>query len=238
MKVVRYIVLLIIGGIVGGIFGLLISGEGIGFEKWQFATHNNVIIITIIATITIILLECIVLLFQRKALNYKKLVDNNEELDNVDEYELLANHYFFKANLLSNLQSSIPLIVLLIFTFGRGNFTSIVYFLIPFLLSSVLATQTMFFSRKFDSRMPKIGEKNSIEKRFAIMDEGERHITLLSLFKIFNVNVTLLFLAIVLIGFYSISTGINQSFSLLIVIAIFVYSLFNYLFKIQQYYKN
>ncbi len=62
-----------------------------------------------------------------------------------------------------------------------------------------------------DDRMPKIADKNYTEKRLEILDEGERHIELIALFKTYAINLSILILAIIFIGSYSIATGINQS---------------------------
>ncbi len=83
--------------------------------------------------------------------------------------------------------------------------------------------------------MPKIADKNYTEKRLEILDEGERHIELIALFKTYAINLSILILAIVVIGLYSITTGINQSFSLLLIIAIFIYNAFSYLLKRRRF---
>lgn len=102
--------------------------------------------------------------------------------------------------------------------------------------SGIFNTQFTLFNRRFDDRMPKIADKNYTEKRLEILDEGERHIELIALFKTYAINLSILILAIVVIGLYSITTGINQSFSLLLIIAIFIYNAFSYLLKSRRFY--
>ncbi|MEN2056865.1 DUF3169 family protein [Staphylococcus aureus] len=108
--------------------------------------------------------------------------------------------------------------------------------LIPFFASAIFNTQFTLFNRRFDDRMPKIADKNYTEKRLEILDEGERHIELIALFKTYAINLSILILAIIFIGSYSIATGINQSFSLLLIIAIFIYNAFSYLLKRRRFY--
>ncbi|SCT88933.1 Protein of uncharacterised function (DUF3169) [Staphylococcus aureus] len=64
MKILRYIGYLLLGGIVGGIIGGIVGGiiggilgnfDGFGIENLTFATYNNVVVISIVATIIIIL---------------------------------------------------------------------------------------------------------------------------------------------------------------------------------------
>ena len=66
MKILRYIGYLLLGGLVGGIIGGILGNfDGLGIENLTFATRNNVVI-SIIATMIIILIEIIVLMNQRR----------------------------------------------------------------------------------------------------------------------------------------------------------------------------
>lgn len=91
-------------GIIGGILG---DFDGLGIENLTFATYNNVVVISIVATIIIILVEAIVLMNQRRALKYKQLVDKEVDIDATDQYELLANRYVLNGSILSILQTVI-----------------------------------------------------------------------------------------------------------------------------------
>lgn len=51
MKVLRYIGYLLLGGLVGGIIGGILGNfDGLGIENLTFATRNNVVVISIVAT--------------------------------------------------------------------------------------------------------------------------------------------------------------------------------------------
>ena len=91
-------------GIIGGILG---NFDGFGIENLTFATYNNVVVISIVATIIIILVEGIILMNQRCALKYKQLVDKEVDIDATDQYELLANRYVLNGSILSILQTVI-----------------------------------------------------------------------------------------------------------------------------------
>ncbi|HCY8974251.1 TPA: DUF3169 family protein [Staphylococcus aureus] len=237
MKILRYIGYLLLGGLVGGIIGGILGNfDGLGIENLTFATHNNVVVISNIATIIIILIEIIVLMNQRRALKYKRLVDEEVDNEETDQYELLANRHVLNGSILSILQTVIALLVLLIFVVGQAEVNGILLFLIPFFASAIFNTQFTLFNRRFDDRMPKIADKNYTEKRLEILDEGEHHIELIALFKTYAINLSILILAIIFIGSYSIATGINQSFSLLLIIAIFIYNAFSYLLKRRRFY--
>nr|WP_272108713.1 DUF3169 family protein [Staphylococcus sp. NRL 22/194] len=70
------------------------------------------------------------------------------------------------------------------------------------------------------------------------MDEGERHITLISMYKNYQMNIVLLMIAIILLSLYSIDTGSSQSFSIFILIIIFVYNSLGYMLKVRKFYKS
>ena len=80
------------------------------------------------------------------------------------------------------------------------------------IISSVI---TGLFYRKFDSRYPKLGEKNYAEKLINILDEGERHIYFNSLFKTFYINLSLIMIGAIFLGFYSLETGHSQTLGIL-----------------------
>ncbi|MDN8760052.1 DUF3169 family protein, partial [Staphylococcus aureus] len=92
---------------------------------------------------------------------------------------------------------------LLLIVFGHGSNIDVLYATIPYLLSIIPLMMTGFFNRRFDSRYPKIGEKKATEKTLALMDDGERHITLVSMYKNYQVNLALLMIAIIFLGIFS-----------------------------------
>lgn len=58
MKILRYIGYLLLGGLVGGIIGGILGNfDGLGIENLTFATYTNVVVISIVATIIIILVR-------------------------------------------------------------------------------------------------------------------------------------------------------------------------------------
>lgn len=95
-----------------------------------------------------------------------------------------------------------------------------------------------FFNRRFDSRYPKIGEKNYTEKTLALLDEGERHIAIVSMYKNYGVNLVLLMIAIIFLSIFSIDTGSNQTLGILFLIIIFAYNSLGYMLKVRKFYKS
>jgi hypothetical protein len=94
------------------------------------------------------------------------------------------------------------------------------------------------YYRKFDPRFPKQGEKNYTDKIFNLMDEGEKHISFVSMYKVYHWNLMMLMIGTMFLGIYSMATGINQGLSILILIIIFMYNAFGYLVKVRKFYKN
>lgn len=95
---------------------------------------------------------------------------------------------------------------------------------LPFVIAIVSSIMIVLFHRKFDSRYPKIGEKHYTEKIFKTMDEGERRITLVSMYKVNQNNTALLLINIILIGAFSILSDVNQTVTLIILIILFTYN--------------
>ncbi len=119
----------LLGGIVGGIIGGILGNfDGLGIENLTFATYNNVVVISIVATMIIILVEAIVLMNQRRALKYKRLVDEEVDIDATDQYELLANRYVLNGSILSVIQTIIAFVVLLIFVVGQAEANAMLFF--------------------------------------------------------------------------------------------------------------
>ena len=56
------------------------------------------------------------------------------------------------------------------------------------------------------------------------MDEGERRITLVSMYKVNQNNTALLLINIILIGAFSILSDVNQTVTLIILIILFTYN--------------
>ncbi|MEJ7480469.1 DUF3169 family protein, partial [Staphylococcus pasteuri] len=75
---------------------------------------------------------------------------------------------------------------------GNGNDKVLLYALIPYLFTIIPSLMIGFFVQKFDPRYPKLGEKNYTEKVLNLYDEGEKHIILQSMYKVFCINIYLL----------------------------------------------
>ena len=93
------------------------------------------------------------------------------------------------------------------------------------------------FVRKFDDRYPKWGRK-IYRKIIEIMDEGERHINFLTIYKQFFMNIGLLLISVMFLGIYSIISKSNQSVGIIILIILFIYNAFGYLSKVRKFYKS
>ncbi|UXR74078.1 LysR family transcriptional regulator [Staphylococcus sp. IVB6238] len=88
-----------------------------------------------------------------------------------------------------------------------------------------------------NTRFQKLGEKNYTEKLLNLMDEGEQHITLLSMYKVHTMNTMFIVLGIFLLSIFSLESGINQSFGVIILVFLFAYNLFGYQFRVRKFYK-
>ncbi len=239
MKVGRYLLFILLGGIVGGVIGSTISVmEYTNLFSNITISENSSIIVTIIASVINIILIFVLHKVQRDAIKFKSKTNQSLEDAQADLFEEKANIKFLRSNFIYYIQLSVSFITMLIYTVSNNtNEMSVFYAIIPFLITIIPSLMAGFFVRKFDSRYPKQGEARYTEKILEIMDEGERHITLVSMFKTYHINLVLIMIGVVLLGAFSIRTGINQSIGLLILIVLFVYNAFGYTLKVNKFYK-
>lgn len=163
---------------------------------------------------------------------------NSIEDDDADLYEKKSNLNYNKSSIITYIQMIISFIALLLIVFGRGSNIDVLYAIIPYMLTIIPSIMMGFFNRRFDSRYPKIGEKKATEKTLALMDDGERHITLVSMYKNYQVNLALLMIAIIFLAIFSIDTGSNQTLGILFLIIIFAYNSLGYMLKVRKFYKS
>lgn len=240
MKVGRYLLILIIGAVLGGLFGGIIGSSTFKqlITNIQFANHYTVIVITIIALLINIILLIVLFRTQRKSLEFKNKLAEDIDDDKADYYENKANGYYLKVNAMYYVLVSVSLIHMFIIVLGRGSEYDVLLAITPFLVASIAGTIIGFYFRKFDSRFPKQGERNYNDKIFNLMDDGEKHITLVSMYKVYHWNLMMLIIGTIFLGIYSMATGINQGLSILVLIIIFMYNAFGYLAKVRKFYKN
>lgn len=239
MKIRRYLLFVLIGGIVGGIIGFFIGmfEDRNLFNFVKFTNNQMVIVISMIASLINILLILILYKTQQQALKYKSLMETDINDQQADDFEKAANLKFMRTSIIYYIQIFISLITISILALGNASTTYIFWAIIPFLITIIPSLMIGFFVQKFDNRMPKQGEKQYTEKVLAIMDEGERYITLVSMYKVYHINIALLIIATLFLGLFSIISGINQIVGLLILIILFCYNAFGYMLKVKKFYK-
>lgn len=240
MKVGRYLLILIIGAIIGGVFGGLLGSSIFKqlITSVQFANHYTVIVLTAITVLINVVLLIVLFRTQQKSLKFKNKLTQDIDDDNVDYYEKKSNTYFLRVSAIYYILISVSLIHMFIIVLGYSTEYDVILGVVPYLVAAIAGTIIGFYYRKFDPRLPKQGEKNYTDKIFNLMDEGEKYITLVSMYKVYHFNLMMLIVGTMFLGIYSISSGINQGVSILILIIIFMYNAFGYLAKVRKFYKN
>lgn len=240
MKVWRYLSFLFLGGVVGFFISLLLTG--IDFQHLiqhiDFMSEQFMIISCIIVTLCIVGLTLWQYQTQKVALKLKSRVDYQTEIEETDTLENQANMKFLKVSIIVYVQYFISFVYFFILALGNEGDTALVTAVIPFLFTIIPAIMVGFFQRKFDRRLPKMGEAKYTEKTFQIMDEGERHITLVSLYKVYHMNLSFIIIGVILLSFFSLVTGINQFLGILFMIVLFAYNAFGYLWKVSRFYRE
>lgn len=239
MKLKRYSLFVLIGAVVGGIIGFcfgMFEDRNL-FEIVKFTSNQIVVVISIIATVINIVLTFLLYKVQQQALKYKSLMETDINDQQADDYEKLTSLKFMRTSTIYYIQILVSLITIFILALGNASNSYIVWAIIPFIITIIPSLMIGFFVRKYDSRMPKQGEKQYTEKVLEIMDEGERHITLVSMYKVYHINISLLIIAALFLGLFSIISGINQTIGLFMLIILFCYNAFGYLLKVKKFYK-
>ena len=238
MKIKRYALLCLLGGLVGGIIGYIIGA--INWEKLfnyaQFANFKVVLYTTIVASLINVILTVYLFIVQNASLHYKAKIDANISDDLADTYENKSYTKSLKVRFIYTMQLIVAFIAILIPVIGNASDNHIALIMIPFIITIISSIMIGIFYRKFDARYPKL-ERNT-EKAFNIMDEGERYITLVSLYKVHQQNIVLLFIGIMMLGIFSITTGMNQSLGMILFIILFIYNSLGYLLKVSNFYKS
>lgn len=239
MKLKRYSLFVLIGAVVGAIIGFcfgMFEDRNL-FEIVKFTSNQIVVVISIIATVINIVLTFLLYKVQQQALKYKSLMETDINDQQADDYEKLTSLKFMRTSTIYYIQILVSLITIFILALGNASNSYIVWAIIPFIITIIPSLMIGFFVRKYDSRMPKQGEKQYTEKVLEIMDEGERHITLVSMYKVYHINISLLIIAALFLGLFSIISGINQTIGLFMLIILFCYNAFGYLLKVKKFYK-
>lgn len=214
MKVWRYLSFVLLGGIVGVFVSLLI--RGIDFqhliEHIDFMDQQFMVISCVIVTLCIIGLTLWQYQTQKAALKLKSRVDHQTEIEETDTLENQANMKFLKVSIIVYVQYFISFVYFFILALGNPGDKALITVLIPFLFTIIPAIMAGFFQRKFDRRFPKMGDAKYTEKTFEMMDEGERHITLVSLYKVYYMNLSLIIIGVVLLSFFFFSDRYQSVF--------------------------
>lgn len=240
MKVKRYLFLTLIGTIIGGIIGATMSmfKNNIFLSQLDFDSHRITVITCLITSIINIILTLFLYKIQKDALKYKKKTQEDIESSQTDVFEEKANLKLLRTSTIYYIQILVSLINMMILVMVGSSDNDIFYSIIPYIITIIPSLMIGFFIRKFDSRYPKQGEAQYTEKILNIMDEGERHITLVSIYKIYCMNLILVMLGGMILGLFSLITGINQSAGLIILIILFIYNAFGYLLKVRKFYQE
>ena len=159
MKVKRYLLLLVLGGIIGGFVGSSMGSISTFLSNVNFAHIHFGLITCIIASLIIIGLTFYLWKVQKDALKFKNQSLNSIEDDDADLFEKKSNLNFNKSSIIAYIQLIISFVALLLIVFGHGSNIDVLYAIIPYMLTIIPSIMLGFFNRRFDSRYPKIGEK-------------------------------------------------------------------------------
>ena len=114
MKVKRYLILLVLGGIIGGFVGSSMGSISNFLSNVNFAHTHFGLIICIIASLIIIGLTFYLWKVQKDALKFKNQSLNSIEDDDADLFEMKSNLNFNKSSIIIYIQLIISFVALFI----------------------------------------------------------------------------------------------------------------------------
>lgn len=224
-----------LGGLFGACISLYFSSLSI-HSRLQFFGPNETILSTAITLFLSIVVGIVMIRQLSQAKHFKHLSEEDETL--ADHYDAQANQKQFYASILNHAGLFVVLLNIIIVTIFKtsGNHWGIT--VIPFLVTSIFSVWYQIYLPKLDERMPKPNDEHYVDKLIEAMDEGERHITFSSLYKLFQFNLTAFMVIILFLAFYSAITGQSQTLALILLFMAFVYNVVFYYAKIYKYYKS
>ena len=170
MKIKRYALLCLLGGLVGGIIGYIIGA--INWEKLfnyaQFANFKVVLYTTIVASLINVILTVYLFIVQNASLHYKAKIDANISDDLADTYENKSYTKSLKVRFIYTMQLIVAFIAILIPVIGNASDNHIALIMIPFIITIISSIMIGIFYRKFDARYPKL-ERNITLKKHLIL---------------------------------------------------------------------
>lgn len=215
-----------IGGFIIGMFVL-------NFERiiGSLSAFTPALCITGLAVAVIFAVLGITGYFQLK----KRASDRDENTD-----EDVLDQYMYKkyADISLYIQTGLVLSILVmgiaiiqqteVWIFTAAGITMLATLVFLFMLPTLLPV--MYPERD----LPASTDSNFADKLLKASDEGERHVMLEGLYKTFNTVNASLFIGLILLMLYSISTGDNQIFGMVVIAAILVISNVKYVLSIRN----
>ena len=139
MKIKRYALLCLLGGLVGGIIGYIIGA--INWEKLfnyaQFANFKVVLYTTIVASLVNVILTVYLFIVQNASLHYKAKIDANISDDLADTYENKSYIKSLKVRFIYTMQLIVAFIAILIPVIGNASENHIALIMIPFIITII-----------------------------------------------------------------------------------------------------
>ncbi|UXR78489.1 MULTISPECIES: DUF3169 family protein [unclassified Staphylococcus] len=241
MKVMRFILSMLFGGLIGGFVGLFFADtKGFRFlTEFHFVDDWTMSIIGYMVLAVIAGLFLYQLWLQKHILKKKKEMTQTmtDVCTETDQMESRLSLLFWRVGAINQFNVLLSFIFMIFAVLNNSSSIMSVLMMIIFVIASFSTIPYSLFVRKYDVRFPKVGEKQYTEKVLALMDEGERHITLVSMYKVYTMNSAFLMIGILLLSFFSIESGVNQSLGLIILVFLFAYNIFGYLLRVRKFYK-
>lgn len=235
-KTVRYIGVIILSALAGGVVGYLIKYFP-SVDKINVLSNTEVVVISIIFSALVILCNLLMVKQLQKAKNFNKLSIAEEE--NADIYDRKLNEHFINSNWLNLSGYILSFVNLILINVGASLIgPTIIFSLLPLFINMFLTVIISIYLPHINSKAPKYNEPHYMDKLIQTYDEGDRHIMFSALFKIFNINIIGILFLICFTALYSSITQSNQLFTITCLILLFLINIVYYYVKTNKFYKE
>lgn len=212
-----------------GFFGMIVALEmEVSFDFVPYTYPGNVLLLVVAAAFAIFSVYCY---FGIRKTTKQDLSGEEEDIAEGSMYRQYTDASLGStlAMLFSLAALSLALLTaqpiwMLIVGIALTVFSSIMSMVLPGLMPRMYP----------DRNLPSISDKHYATKLLESSDDGEKHIMLGGLYKTYLTMNSLLFVAILLLLFYSILSGTSQLFSIFLIIAVLAFANAQYMFSIRN----
>lgn len=183
----------------------------IPFNEWTFPIRTVIIILYVIVLVSF--LYCLIVANKIKHLAQQNLVGDAE-----DEAEEFINKKMFDYSFSNNTGATLAILGLSLAVIANATLLVTIGAILSTISYFIMSYMMKLMKLAYPNRnLPEVGEKHYAQKLMEVSDEGERHVMLHGLYKVYNFANMAFAFSIIGIAIYTSITGDSQLFSMIVI---------------------